>query len=142
MHLKYESQVREALVDGNKTYSQVTEDICAPVEKAPSKLWYIGFYLSLACLSFGAFSVGWEVYWGTGVWNLNKTIGWGWDMVGWYRSRRNFDFCNLITFPSRMANWCKPRCRSDDDFRRNVCGSIPDFPYGTCMDGILYITLS
>lgn len=32
MHLKYESVIREALVDGNKTYHQVTEDICAPIE--------------------------------------------------------------------------------------------------------------
>jgi Ni/Fe-hydrogenase subunit HybB-like protein len=81
MHLKYEATVREPLVDGHKTYHQVTEDICAPIEKAPSKLWYIGFYLSAALLGFGAFSVGWEVYWGTGVWNLNRTIGWGWDIT-------------------------------------------------------------
>jgi Ni/Fe-hydrogenase subunit HybB-like protein len=81
MHLQYESTVREALVDGNKDYHQITEDICAPIEKKPSKLWYIGFFLSAACLAFGAFSVTWEVYWGTGVWNLNRTIGWGWDIT-------------------------------------------------------------
>jgi Ni/Fe-hydrogenase subunit HybB-like protein len=81
MHLKYESTVREALVDGEKNYHQVTEDICAPIEKAPSKEWYIGFALSVALLAFGAFSVTWEVYWGTGVWNLNRTIGWGWDIT-------------------------------------------------------------
>jgi Ni/Fe-hydrogenase subunit HybB-like protein len=81
MHLKYESTVREALVDGEKTYHQVTEDICAPIERAPSKEWYIGFALSVALLGFGAFSVAWEVYWGTGVWNLNRTIGWGWDIT-------------------------------------------------------------
>jgi Ni/Fe-hydrogenase subunit HybB-like protein len=81
MHLQYESTVREALVDGNKDYHQITEDICAPIEKKPTKLWYIGFFLSLLCLGFGAFSVIWEVYWGTGVWNLNRTIGWGWDIT-------------------------------------------------------------
>jgi len=81
MHLKYESIIREPLVDGNKTYHQVTEDICAPVEKAPSKLWKIGFWISASLLLFGAFSVTWEVYWGTGVWNLNRTIGWGWDIT-------------------------------------------------------------
>ena len=81
MHLKYESIIREALVDGNKTYHQVTEDICAPIEKAPSKWWRIGFMISLSLLGFGSFSVIWEVYWGTGVWNLNRTIGWGWDIT-------------------------------------------------------------
>ncbi|MBU3677767.1 MAG: hydrogenase, partial [Chitinophagaceae bacterium] len=62
MHLKYESVIREALVDGNKDYHQVTEDICAPIEKKPTKLWYIGFFLSAALLMFGVFSVTWEVY--------------------------------------------------------------------------------
>ena len=43
--LKYESKVREPLVDGDKTYSKVTEDICRPVEAAPSRLWWIGFII-------------------------------------------------------------------------------------------------
>ncbi len=81
MHLKYESVIREALVDGKKDYHQVTEDICAPIENKPTKLWKIGFFLSASLLLFGVFSVGWEVYWGTGVWNLNRTIGWGWDIT-------------------------------------------------------------
>ena len=81
MHLKYESVIREALVDGNKDYHQVTEEICAPIEKEPTKLWRIGFLISCSLLLFGVFSVGWEVYWGTGVWNLNRTIGWGWDIT-------------------------------------------------------------
>ena len=81
MHLKYESIIREPLVDGNKTYHQITEDICAPIEREPSKLWRLGFLMSLSLLGFGAFSIVWEVYWGTGVWNLNKTIGWGWDIT-------------------------------------------------------------
>ena len=41
--LKYESQVREPLVDGNKDYHQVTEDIIRPIEMKPTRLWYIGF---------------------------------------------------------------------------------------------------
>ncbi|HMN31993.1 MAG TPA: hydrogenase, partial [Chitinophagaceae bacterium] len=81
MHLKYESIIREALVDGNKDYHQVTQDICAPIENKPTKQWYIGFWLSFSLLMFGVFSVAWEVYWGTGVWNLNRTIGWGWDIT-------------------------------------------------------------
>lgn len=81
MHLKYESFVREPLVDGHKTYHQVTEDIISPIERKPTRLWYIGFFFSLALLGFGAFSVFWEVYWGIGVWNINRTIGWGWDIT-------------------------------------------------------------
>jgi Ni/Fe-hydrogenase subunit HybB-like protein len=79
--LKYESQLREPLVDGNKDYHQVTEDIISPIEAKPSKLWYIGFYISVALLMFGVYSIYREVTYGIGQWNLNKTIGWGWDIT-------------------------------------------------------------
>jgi molybdopterin-containing oxidoreductase family membrane subunit len=79
--LKYESQVRPPLVEGNKDYHQVTEDICRPVEARPSKLWWIGFLISVALLLFGIISVTREVWFGTGQWNLNKTVGWGWDIT-------------------------------------------------------------
>jgi Ni/Fe-hydrogenase subunit HybB-like protein len=81
MHLKYESTLREPLVDGVKDYHQVTEDIIGPIEAKPGKLWYVGFFISLTLLGFGAFSVAWEIYYGVGVWNLNKTVGWGWDIT-------------------------------------------------------------
>jgi Ni/Fe-hydrogenase subunit HybB-like protein len=79
--LKYESQLREPLVDGNKNYHQVTEDIISPIEAKPSKLWYVGFYISVALLLFGVYSIYREVTYGIGQWNLNKTIGWGWDIT-------------------------------------------------------------
>jgi len=79
--LKYESQVRPPLVEGNKDYHQVTEDICRPVEAAPSRLWWIGFLVSVAFLLFGVISVTREVWFGTGQWNLHKTVGWGWDIT-------------------------------------------------------------
>ncbi len=81
MHLKYESFVREPLVDGDKTYSQVTEDIISPIEKKPGRMWYVGFFFSLILLGFGVFSVFWEVYYGIGVWGINRTVGWGWDIT-------------------------------------------------------------
>ena len=81
MHLKYESQLREPLVDGNKDYHQVTEDIIRPIEAKPGRLWYIGFFISVALLLFGVYSVYREVTYGIGEWNLNKTIGWGWDIT-------------------------------------------------------------
>ena len=79
--LKYESQIREPLVDGDKDYHQVTEDLIRPIEAKPSKLWYVGFYISVALLLFGVYSIYREVTYGIGQWNLNKTIGWGWDIT-------------------------------------------------------------
>ena len=81
MHLKYESIVREPLITGDKTYHQVTEDICHPIEQKPTRLWYMGFGFSLMLLALGAFSVFWEIYWGLGTWGINKSVGWGWDIT-------------------------------------------------------------
>ena len=81
MHIKYESQLREPLVYGNKTYQQVTEDILRPIEVKPSRLWYIGFFIAVTLLLFGVYSLYREVTYGIGQWNLNKTIGWGWDIT-------------------------------------------------------------
>ncbi len=78
---KYESFVREPLVDGDKTYSKVTEDIVYTIEARPTRLWYIGLYISLALLLFGVYSIYREVTYGVGQWNLGKTVGWGWDIT-------------------------------------------------------------
>lgn len=78
---KYESEVREPLVKGNKTYHQITEDIISPIEVKPTKLWYVGFVLAICLLGFGVVSVYEEVVYGIGQWNLNKTVGWGWDIT-------------------------------------------------------------
>jgi Ni/Fe-hydrogenase subunit HybB-like protein len=79
--LKYESQLREPLIDGDKDYHQLTEDIISPIEARPSLLWWIGFSLSVGLLLFGVYSVYREVDYGIGQWNINHTIGWGWDIT-------------------------------------------------------------
>src|ERR1700761_2819997 len=81
MHIKYESFVREPLVDGDKTYHQVSEDIIGPIERKPGRMWYVGFVFSIILLCYGIFSVSWAVYWGLGTWGVNRTIGWGWDIT-------------------------------------------------------------
>jgi Ni/Fe-hydrogenase subunit HybB-like protein len=79
--LRYESQVRAPLIEDNKDYHQVTVDICRPVEARPTRLWWIGFSVSVLLLCFGIVSVTMEVIYGVGQWNLNKTVGWGWDIT-------------------------------------------------------------
>jgi Ni/Fe-hydrogenase subunit HybB-like protein len=79
--LKYESQVRPPLVVGDKNYHQISEDIVRPIENPPSRLWWTGFLIAVALLCFGIYSVTREVLYGTGQWNLNKTVGWAWDIT-------------------------------------------------------------
>jgi molybdopterin-containing oxidoreductase family membrane subunit len=78
---RYESQVRPPLVVGDKNYHQISEDILRPIENRPSKLWWTGFLIAVLLLCFGIFSVTREVIYGTGQWNLNKTVGWAWDIT-------------------------------------------------------------
>jgi len=79
--LKYESQVRPPLVSGDKNYHKISEDILRPIENPPSRLWWTGFLIAVGLLCFGIFSVTREVLYGTGQWNLNKTVGWAWDIT-------------------------------------------------------------
>ena len=44
----YVSPIREPLIKGNKTYSQITKDIAAPIEGKPGKAWYMGLTISKA----------------------------------------------------------------------------------------------
>jgi molybdopterin-containing oxidoreductase family membrane subunit len=78
--LRYESQTRDPLVEGNKNYHQVTEDIVHVIENRPTPLWWVGFLIAVGLLCFGILSVTMEVMYGVGQWNLNKTVGWGWDI--------------------------------------------------------------
>ena len=75
------SPIREPLITGNKTYHQITEDICSPTERTPSVAWTIAFILAVAGLATFVFCVLWTIWFGIGTWNLNRTINWGWDIT-------------------------------------------------------------
>jgi Ni/Fe-hydrogenase subunit HybB-like protein len=75
------SPVREPLVIGGKTYADVTEDVSRQVEGKPTKLWIICFTLALITLAYGSYCLIYTWWTGIGVWGLNKTIGWAWDIT-------------------------------------------------------------
>lgn len=77
----YVSPLRIPLIEGNKTYHDITNDICAPTERTPSPLWVLGFAISVAFLALYVFIITWTIWKGIGSWNLNRTIGWGWDIT-------------------------------------------------------------
>lgn len=75
------SAVRESLVTGGKSVADVSHDISRQVEGAPTRLWWMAFGVSLALLVYGAYCC-WMLLWnGVGVWGLNKTVGWAWDIT-------------------------------------------------------------
>jgi len=77
----YVSPIREPLIKGNRTYSQITEDIAAPIEGKPGKAWFMGLTISLSAMFFGIAMMAWTVWEGIGTWGLNRTIGWGWGIT-------------------------------------------------------------
>ncbi|HQW24473.1 MAG TPA: polysulfide reductase NrfD, partial [Saprospiraceae bacterium] len=75
------SPIREPLVKGHKTYHQITEDLCSPTERAPSRAWTLAFIVALSALTFGVICIIITIWVGIGTWRLNRTIGWGWDIT-------------------------------------------------------------
>ena len=77
----YESPIRRPLIKGDSTYSRITDEICEPVEAKPTKWWYMGFAISVALLGLWITTVLYLLFTGVGVWGLNKTVNWGWDIT-------------------------------------------------------------
>ena len=77
----HDSLIRERLVTGDKTAADVTRDISRPILNQPSSAWKIGFTLSLVFLGIFGVSLFWTVWTGIGVWNINKSVMWGWDIT-------------------------------------------------------------
>jgi len=75
------SAIREPLVTGGKTVRDVSEDISRQVEGKPTKLWWTAFGISLVLLLFGFYCLCVLLWNGIGMWGLNKTVGWAWDIT-------------------------------------------------------------
>jgi Ni/Fe-hydrogenase subunit HybB-like protein len=75
------STVRDPLVTGGKTVKDVSHDISRQVEGKPTSLWWMAMAVSLALLGFGFYCVCYLLWNGIGVWGLNKTVGWAWDIT-------------------------------------------------------------
>lgn len=77
----FEAAIRKPLVTGDKTNSDVSNDICRPIENKPTKLWWLGFSIAFACLMIFVMAIGWTTWEGIGTWGINKTVMWGWDIT-------------------------------------------------------------
>jgi molybdopterin-containing oxidoreductase family membrane subunit len=73
--------LRPPLVAGDKTPAQVTQDICAPLERRGTGLWWLAFLTALALLALGAAAVSYQLATGIGTWGLNRSVGWAFDIT-------------------------------------------------------------
>ncbi len=77
----YDKNVRGILVDGNKSYSDITNDIYAPIQQKPPIWWYIILFIGICALIYGCWAAYITVTVGIGSWGLNNSQAWGWDII-------------------------------------------------------------
>jgi len=77
----YSADIRKPLVTGGKTYSDVTADVCRPIENKPTNSWWLGFSIGVLLLLVLVGTLAWTVWEGIGTWNTNKSVMWGWDIT-------------------------------------------------------------
>ena len=75
------SVLRKPLILGEKSCADVTDDVCSPLERGPSTLWWAGFIIASGVLALGVVAVAYQVMTGVGVWGLNNTVGWAFDIT-------------------------------------------------------------
>ena len=65
---------------------QITEDVLAPMQGRPGKLWLLAFGIAVIAFIVGAISVYHQLTHGIGILGINNTVGWGvyiTDFVFW-----------------------------------------------------------
>jgi Ni/Fe-hydrogenase subunit HybB-like protein len=72
----FQSPLRNPLINGQKTYRDVTTQILDPLLNKPGKFWYMGITLSGGAMLFGLFMIFWTIWQGLGTWGENRTVGW------------------------------------------------------------------
>lgn len=77
----YNRKIRGPLVEGNKTLSQISQDILNPMETTPGLWWYIALGISSIAALFGFYAIYLTVSKGIGTWGLNNSVGWGWEII-------------------------------------------------------------
>ena len=76
-----ESEIRDPLIIGNKSYHQITEDIARPIEGKANKYWYIVFTAALTAFIWGLGCLCYTIGVGVGVWGSNNSVDWAWDIT-------------------------------------------------------------
>ena len=76
-----EAAIREPLILGHKTYHDITRDIVGPIENKAPRGWYILITIAGLIAAYGVGCIMYLLSKGVGVWGLNKTVDWAWDIT-------------------------------------------------------------
>ena len=75
------SPLRKPLIGGDKSYDDVSKDVCRLLDNKPGVGWWVAFSIAVILLIAFIAAVTHTVTKGIGTWGLNKTIGWGFDIT-------------------------------------------------------------
>ncbi len=76
-----EAAIRTPLILGDKSYHDITNDVVGPIEGKAPKQWYLLITIAGIIALWGLGCVVYLIATGIGVWGLNKTVGWAWDIT-------------------------------------------------------------
>ena len=79
--MQRESAIREPLILGHKTYKDITDDVVRPITEPASLGWKILITITSIIALYGVGLILYLIGTGIGVWGLNKTVGWAWDIT-------------------------------------------------------------
>ena len=66
---------------GNKSLTQVSNDVFSAMESRPSAAWWAAFLVSFTVMVTGFAAIAYEIRTGIGTWGLNRTVGWAFDIT-------------------------------------------------------------
>tara|TARA_R110001583_G_scaffold47026_6_gene147285 strand:+ start:1788 stop:3518 length:1731 start_codon:yes stop_codon:yes gene_type:complete len=81
MSSHYEAPFREPLIIGEKSFHDISVDVGTPIFGKASKSWWVAFSIALVAFLWGIGCIVYTVSTGIGVWGLNKTVEWAWDIT-------------------------------------------------------------
>ncbi len=79
--MQKEAAIREPLILGDKTYHDISEDVCRPIENKAPKTWYLLITITSLFSLWGIGCILYLIGTGVGVWGLNRTVNWAWDIT-------------------------------------------------------------
>ena len=71
----------EPVVAGRPTASEIDAVVSAPLDRIPTRPWWIAFGVTSTMFAIGLVCFGISFWFGLGVWGVNQPVSWGFDIV-------------------------------------------------------------
>ena len=140
--MQQEAAIREPLILGNKSYKDITDDVVGPIQGKAPLGWKIMITISSVIAFYGVGCILYLIGTGIGVWGLNKTVGWAWDItnfVWWVGIGHAGTLISavLAAVPPEVEDGHQPLSGGHDHFRGHHGGGVPGHSHGPHLGELL-----